>query len=68
MDLFGWEAERAALDAVALAHVRQDEARRRATWPPHGLRKQREAELRQATHAALIAEAALAAIRAEVRS
>ncbi|MNU42705.1 hypothetical protein D3C71_314710 [compost metagenome] len=67
-DLFAWEAERTAEQAVALAHARQEEARRRAAWPPHGLKKAREDALRQATAEALKAEAALSALRTEARA
>lgn len=66
-DLFAWEAERAAEQAVALAHARQADARRRAAWAPHGLKKAREDALRQATAEALKAEAALAFLQSEAR-
>lgn len=64
-DLFAWEAQRAAEAAVAEAHARQVKARRRAAWAPHGLKREREDALRQATAEALKAEATLAAVRAE---
>lgn len=62
-DLFGWETLRAAEAAVAEAHARQVEARRRARISPHGQRRIREAELVMATAGALRAEVELAAIR-----
>lgn len=64
-DLFGWEAVQTAQAAVASAHIRQVQARRRAWLAPHGLRRQREAELKAATAEALRAEADLAAARRE---
>lgn len=62
-DLFGWETLRAAEAAVAEAHARQVEARRRARVAPHGERRTREIELMKATAGALRAEVELAAIR-----
>lgn len=64
-DLFGWEAMKAAEAAVATAHARQEEARRKAAWAPHGLKRERETALRSATAEALKAEAELLALQRE---
>lgn len=62
-DLFGWHAVQTAQAAVADAHARQVHARRRAWLAPHGLKRQREEELKAATAEALKAEADLIAAR-----
>lgn len=64
-DLFGWEAVKTAQAAVAQAHARQVQAQRRVFFAPHGQRREREAELKAATAAALQAEADLIAARRE---
>lgn len=59
--LFEWEAVRTAQAAVAQAHARQAEAQRRALFAPHGVKRQREADLKAAVADALKAELTLAA-------
>ncbi|WEK38662.1 MAG: hypothetical protein P0Y50_08860 [Candidatus Brevundimonas colombiensis] len=59
--LFEWEAVRRAQAAVADAHARQAAAQRRALFAPHGVKRQREADLKAAVAAALNAELALSA-------
>ena len=59
-DLFGWEAMRTAEAAAADAHARQAVARRKALYAPHGVKRQRQADLQAATTDALRAELQLA--------
>lgn len=63
--LFEWEAVRTAQAAVAHAHARQAQAQRRALFAPHGVKRQREADLKAAVADALNAELALTAARRE---
>jgi hypothetical protein len=65
--LFEWEAVRTAQAAVADAYARQVEAQRRALFAPHGVKRQREADLKAAVAATLKAELALSAARREAR-
>ncbi|WP_333896258.1 hypothetical protein [Brevundimonas aurantiaca] len=65
VDLFGWQAMRAAEAAVAEAHLRRAQAVRKARFAPHGERRDRERRLAEATTAALKAEAELVALKRE---
>lgn len=64
-DLFGWQAMEAAKAALLDARARADEARRKALFAPHGLKREREALLRQAVAESLKAELDLAQLKAE---
>lgn len=65
-DLFGWQDLKAAEDAVVQAHACQEAARRKAMYAPHGLKREREKALVDATAAALRAEVELAAAHEEL--
>ena len=64
-DLFGWEQLKAAEAAAAAARAERAEARRKALYAPHGLKREREAALTAATAAALKAELDLASAERE---
>lgn len=64
-DLFGWQALEAAKAALLGARARAEEARRKALYAPHGLKREREALLRRAVADSLKAEMELAQIKAE---